>query len=63
MRPSGLVAVLNEILINSRTSIVECGGGISTFYIAKLIQENGGHLYSIEHELSWAIFLEKQLKR
>ena len=46
IRPSGLVKVLNEIVINRRRCIVECGGGISTVYIAKLLQQQGqGHLY------------------
>ena len=43
MRPSGLLAVVNDIVINRRTKIVECGSGISTFYIARLLKERGGH--------------------
>lgn len=62
MRPSALVAILNDILINKRSSIVECGGGVSTFYIARLLKEKGGHLYTIEHEERWANFLTDQLK-
>ena len=61
MRPSGLLAVLNDIVINRRTRIVECGGGISTFYIGRLLRERGGHLYSIEHDDAWAALLEQQL--
>jgi hypothetical protein len=62
MRPSGLVTVLNEILIHKRYCIVECGGGISTFYIARLLKERGGHLYTIEHEEFWANFITEKLK-
>lgn len=62
MRPTALVAVLNDILINKRVSIVECGGGISTLYIARLLKEKGGKLYTLEHEKKWANFLEEQLK-
>lgn len=63
MRPSGLVAVLNEITINRRQSIVECGGGISTFYIARLLKEKGGHLYTIEHDQKWCELLGKELAK
>ncbi len=62
MRPSALVAVLNDIIINSRTHIVECGGGISSFYIARILKERGGHLYTIEHDPEWATVLNKALE-
>ncbi len=58
MRPSGLVKVLNEIVINRRSCIVECGGGVSTFYIARLLKEKGGHLYTIEHDKEWVEVLQ-----
>src|SRR6478672_10543846 len=64
MRPSGLSAVLNDIVINNRQRIVECGGGISTFYIARLLSERserGGHLYSIENDENWAKLLQSSL--
>ena len=61
MRPSGLLAVLNDIVINRRSTVVECGGGISTFYIARLLQQRGGHLYSIEHDAAWARLLQDSL--
>jgi predicted O-methyltransferase YrrM len=63
MRPSGLVNILNEIIINNCQVIVECGGGISTFYIARLLKSRGGHLYTIEHNPEWLEFLEKGLKK
>ena len=61
MRPSGLLAVLNDIVINRRSRIVECGGGISTFYIARLLQQRGGRLYSVEHDADWARLLQDLL--
>jgi predicted O-methyltransferase YrrM len=63
MRPSGLVNILNDIVINNRSVIVECGGGISTFYIARLFQSRKGHLYTIEHNQEWLEFLETGLKK
>lgn len=63
MNPSGLVAVLNDISICSRQCVVECGGGISTFYIARLLKElNKGHLYTIDHDKSWVDFLRNKIK-
>ena len=62
MRPSALVAVLNDITINNRSHIVECGGGISSFYIARTLKERGGHLYTIEHDPQWAAILNKALE-
>lgn len=63
MRPSGLVNVLNDIFINNRTMIVECGGGISTFYIARLLSSKGGHLYTIEHNKKWIDLFQDGLKK
>ena len=63
IRPSGLVAILNEITINQRKCIVECGGGISTFYIARLLREKGGHIYTIEHNQQWCQLLGQELDK
>jgi predicted O-methyltransferase YrrM len=64
MRPSGVATLLNDIVINRRRSIVECGGGISTFYIARLLDQIGdGHLYTIEHDGEWAELLGESLSR
>jgi predicted O-methyltransferase YrrM len=41
-------------VINQRFEVVECGAGLTTFYIAGLIQQQGkGHLYTIEHDPDW----------
>ena len=61
IRPSGLVKIINEIILNNRINILECGGGISTVYIAKILQGRGGHLYTIEHNADWVEFLQKLL--
>lgn len=64
MSPAGLSVVLNEIYIASKQSIVECGGGVSTLFITRLLQQLGqGYLYTIEHDLGWAETLEAMLKR
>ena len=63
LRPSGLVKILNEIVINRRGTILECGGGISTLYIARLLKQQGhGHLYTLEDNLGWIEVLQNLLK-
>ena len=61
IRPSGIVKILNEILIYKRHCVVECGGGISTLFIAKILKMKGGHLYTIEHDEEWSIILKEQI--
>ena len=63
MRPSGVAAVLNEIVVNRRRHIVELGGGISTCFIARLLSGRGGHLWTVEHDEGWAGVLREELAR
>lgn len=63
IRPSGLEKVLNEILFNRCGCVVECGGGLSTVYIAALLrQQQHGHLFTIEHNLEWLELLRGWLQ-
>jgi predicted O-methyltransferase YrrM len=62
MRPSGLLAVLNEVVLGSRERILECGSGISTIYLARLLAERGGRAVSLEHDPEWAGFIEGELE-
>lgn len=61
MRPSGVAAVLNEIFVNRRRSIVELGSGVSTFYIGRLLRQRGGHVWTVEHDERWADLLAQEL--
>jgi hypothetical protein len=63
MRPGGVVAILNDIAVNRRTRIVECGGGVSTLYVARLLRERGGHLHTVEESADWADTLTEQVGR
>ena len=63
MRPSGVAAVLNEIVVNRRRHVVELGGGISTYFVARLLSERGGHLWTVEHDEGWAEVLREELAR
>lgn len=62
MRPSAIAAVLNDIVINNRSRIVECGGGVSSFYIGRLLRGRGGHLFTIEHDAGWASIMNQALE-
>lgn len=63
IRPSAIVKILNDILINKRKYIIEFGSGISTLYIAKLLKNNGGYLYSVEHDKNWILVVKDILKK
>lgn len=64
MRPAGLVAVCNEIVHGARTRIVECGSGVSTVVLARLLRErHSGGLIALEHDHHWAGLVQDQLRR
>jgi predicted O-methyltransferase YrrM len=54
MRPSGVATLVNEAMLNGRRQIVECGPGVSTIFLARLLRQEGGHLYTIEEDGRWA---------
>jgi Methyltransferase domain len=63
MRPSAMVVVLNDIILNNQRCIVECGSGISTILISKLLATmNAGHLYSIENNEAWSRMVKARLE-
>ena len=64
MRPAGLVAVCNEIVHGARTRIVECGSGVSTVVLARLLRErHAGGLVALEHDGHWAALMQDHLRR
>ena len=64
MRPAGLVAVCNEIVHGARTRIVECGSGVSTVMLARLLRErDAGALVALEHDRHWAALVQDHLRR
>ena len=51
MSPSAIAALLNDIQINNRLTVIECGSGISTFFLAKaLSKKEGARLATIDHD-------------
>lgn len=62
LRPAALAVVLNDVLTNRRRTIVECGSGISTIYVARLLRERDGHVHALEHDAGWASAVEGMLE-
>jgi predicted O-methyltransferase YrrM len=62
MRPSAVTTILNDIVVNRRESIVECGAGISTLYIGRVLaQLDRGHLHTVEDDPEWAAVVQESL--
>ncbi len=58
---AALEYVLERVAAGQRR-IVECGSGISTIAISRLLRELGdGHLWSLEHDPSWAALARERL--
>jgi hypothetical protein len=65
MRPAGLVHVCNDIVHRGRTRIVECGSGVSTVVLARLLRQRGGGatVVALEHDAQWATVVTDMLRR
>jgi methyltransferase family protein len=64
MRPAGLVAVCNDVVHGARTRVVECGSGVSTVVLARLLRERGtGGIVALEDDAHWAAVVRDQLRR
>jgi predicted O-methyltransferase YrrM len=67
MRPDGLVAVCDDVIVNGRRRIVELGSGVSTVLLARLLTRRrpggGWRLAAVEHDASWARRVTEQLDR
>ena len=62
--PSVVLHILNDIVINNRQNIIEFGAGITTLYIARLIQtlKLDIKFYSIESNEDWLIKINNELE-
>jgi predicted O-methyltransferase YrrM len=63
MRPAGLVSVCNDIVHGRRTNVVECGSGVSTVVLARLLRQRGigGTVVALEHDRDWAHLVNELL--
>lgn len=62
MHPSAILTVVNDILLNGRSTVVECGAGLSTMYAAKALSMRGGRLIAFESDLAWAERIRGQVE-
>jgi predicted O-methyltransferase YrrM len=62
MREAGLARVCAEVRARTRPVVVECGSGFSTLALARLLQERGGSLLSLEHDPLWATRVRRNLE-
>lgn len=54
MAPNDLFRLVSTIQVERYRTIVECGSGVSTIAIARLLRQLGsGHLYSLEEDKAW----------
>lgn len=65
MTPQAIMHCLNIITIKSSKSIIEFGSGVTTFYIAKLLQIQNKPIkfYSIESDEVWFNQIQEELKK
>lgn len=62
LRPAALLTVVNEVSIRRPRVVLECGGGASTFYLARALQQNGqGRIITVESDAEWADYLRRAL--
>ena len=64
MRASGLVHVCNLVVHRAPAQLVECGSGVSTVVLARLLAQRGtGVLTALEHDAGWATHVQESLAR
>jgi hypothetical protein len=67
MRPAGLVAVFNDIVLKRRRRVLELGSGVSTILLVRLLSQldlpGGFRLVAVEHDAGWARWVADQLDR
>jgi predicted O-methyltransferase YrrM len=61
MRPAAVLALVNDIVINNRSHIVECGAGISTLLCAAALEHVDGFIVSVDESADWLRFVEGKL--
>ncbi len=67
MRPTGLVAVCNDIVLNRRRRVLELGSGVSTILLVRLLSQHDPlaclRMVAVEHDAEWAQWVTEQLNR
>lgn len=61
---SAIRIILNDIVLHQRRRVVEFGAGMSTLFLAKVLQDlPDAELISIDHDAGWLGYLQDQLRR
>ncbi len=63
LSPVTLATLLNDIVLNSRLSVVELGSGLSTVYLARVLQDRGGRLWSVDQDIGWCRVVKEMAER
>ncbi len=64
LSPTGLQAVVRTILIEGRSGVLECGSGVSTVHLARVMRGRGhGRVTALEHDRRWAEVVQTILHR
>lgn len=59
MRPSSIVAILNQFYLRGHETVLECGGGLSTLMMGMVAKQRGrGRIVSLEEDAGWAAIVE-----
>ena len=63
LSPVTLATTLNEIVVNSRRSVVELGSGLSTIFLARVLKDYGGTLWSVDQDPNWSRIVQDLAER
>jgi SAM-dependent methyltransferase len=65
MRPIAILKIVNDIVVNQRRVVVECGSGNSTIFAARAMSQHdiSGFIHSIDHHPGWAAVTSRALVR
>lgn len=63
MRPGAVQKIINEIVINKKSSVIEFGSGVSTIYIASILKSKSlsGSFCTVEHDIQWVALMREML--
>jgi hypothetical protein len=54
MRPAALALVANDVVLHDRRIVLECGSGVSTIVLGRLLASRRGRVVTLEHDRGWA---------
>ncbi|WP_277209333.1 class I SAM-dependent methyltransferase [Isoptericola croceus] len=62
MDPGSLLWMVDHVARKQAGLVVECGSGTSTVWLARAVQESGGHLVTLEHSEEYLAATRAQLE-